>query len=119
MVPGLNLLTFVPFAVRYTAGYSERKGIGAAPQEQPFVPASVKVFINDEQILFEQEPVIYNGAMLLPLRKIAESLGATVKWEPLLNQTVHIEKDKKKLILSLKSNRVLYQRKLFVMEQAQ
>lgn len=54
---------------------------------------------------------------MLPLRKIAESLGATVKWEPLLNQTVHIEKDNKKLILSLKSNRVLYERKLFVMEQ--
>lgn len=88
----------------------------AAPQEQAFVPANIKVFINDKQILFDEEPIISNNAILLPLRKIAESLGATVKWEQSLNM-VFIEKDNKKLSLSLKSNRVLYERKLFVMEQ--
>lgn len=80
----------------------------AAPQEKAFVPANVKVFINDKQILFDEEPIISNSVILLPLRKIAESLGATVKWEQSLNQAL-IEKDNKKLILPLKSNRVLYE----------
>ncbi|TEB14269.1 hypothetical protein Psfp_03020 [Pelotomaculum sp. FP] len=89
----------------------------AGPQEQTFVPANVKVFINKKQILFDEEPIIINNAILLPLREIAESLDATVKWNQSLNQ-VFIEKDDEKLILSLESNRVLYDRKLFVMEQA-
>lgn len=90
----------------------------AASQEQAFVPANVKVFINDKQILFDEEPIIFNNKIMLPLRKVTESLGATVKWEQSLNQ-VFIEKDNQKLILPLKSsNRVYYQRKLFVMEQS-
>lgn len=46
----------------------------AAPQTQSFAPANVKVFIDDKQIFFDEEPVIVNSNTLLPLRKIAESL---------------------------------------------
>ncbi len=88
----------------------------AASQTQSFDPANVKVFIDDKQIIFDEEPVIVNNNILLPLRKIAESLDVTVKWYP--PDKVLITKDDKELVLRLEDTHVLYGRKLFVMEQA-
>lgn len=88
----------------------------AAPQTQSYAPANVKVFIDDKQIIFDEEPVIVNNNILLPLRKIAESLNIKVKWYP-PNQVI-ITKNDKELILRLEDSHVLYGRKLFVMEQA-
>ena len=88
----------------------------AASQTQSFAPANVNVFIDNKQIFFDDEPVIVNNNILLPLRKIAESLNVNVKWYP--PNKVYITKDGKELILRLEDSHVLYGRKLFVMEQA-
>lgn len=117
-----------------TAGYSERNvfmkrfilmsiiilllcsSAQAASQTQSLAPANVKVFIDDKQIILDEERVIVNNIILLPLRKIAESLDATVKWSP-PNKAL-ITKGGKELVITLENTHVVYGRKLFVMEQA-
>ncbi|MBQ7573580.1 MAG: copper amine oxidase N-terminal domain-containing protein [Clostridia bacterium] len=42
----------------------------------------IKVLVNGAQLSFEQEPVIVNDRVLVPMRAIFEALGATVTWVP-------------------------------------
>ena len=42
--------------------------------------SQITVTINDQQIQFDQPPVIIDGRTLVPLRAIFEGLGATVDW---------------------------------------
>jgi hypothetical protein len=44
--------------------------------------ATVRVFVDGEQIAFDQTPVVIGGRVLVPLRGVFEKLGATVEWEP-------------------------------------
>ena len=46
-----------------------------ASAEQP-----ISVHVNGEKLEFDVEPVIMNGRTLVPMRKIFETLGATVSW---------------------------------------
>ena len=46
-----------------------------ASAEQP-----ISVYVNGEKLEFDVEPVIMNGRTLVPMRKIFETLGATVSW---------------------------------------
>jgi len=53
-------------------------------QEQKPIPSNpdeVSVIVNGKALEFSQEPVIENNRVLVPMRKIFESLGATVEWE--------------------------------------
>lgn len=43
--------------------------------------AEVTVFVDGEQVAFDQAPVIENGRTLVPVRAIAEKLGADVSWD--------------------------------------
>ena len=43
-------------------------------------PADVKVLLNGNELSFDQEPVIIGGRVLVPLRRICETLGITVTW---------------------------------------
>lgn len=45
------------------------------------VPRDVSVEISGKRIVFDQEPVLYNSRTMVPMRKIFESLGATVRWD--------------------------------------
>lgn len=38
------------------------------------------VVVNGEEVKFDQGPVLYESVLMLPLRFIAEKLGATVTW---------------------------------------
>ncbi len=42
--------------------------------------SDVKVVLNGEQLSFEQNPVILNDGVLVPMRTIFESMGAEVDW---------------------------------------
>lgn len=42
---------------------------------------NISVFLNGNEIIFDQPPVIQNGRTLVPLRAIFEALGATVDWD--------------------------------------
>lgn len=50
------------------------------PQTQPEKIRDVTVLLDGEKLDFDVEPVIENGRTLVPMRKIFESLGATVYW---------------------------------------
>ncbi len=41
----------------------------------------IKVLLNNKERLFDAEPFIFDSRTLVPLRSIAESLGAKVSWE--------------------------------------
>jgi hypothetical protein len=44
--------------------------------------AAVRVFVNGEQVMFDQPPVVVGSRVLVPLRGIFEKMGATVVWVP-------------------------------------
>lgn len=77
--------------------------------------ANAKVFINEKQLIFDQEPIITNGRILVPVRAIAESLGATVEWQ---DPKVIIKKGAAEIILTINSKMAQREnRKIFFMEQ--
>lgn len=56
-------------------------------------PAAPTVFIDGKQISFEVPPTVVEGTTLVPLRKIFESLGASIEWDA-TSRTLHaIRKD--------------------------
>lgn len=42
---------------------------------------TISVYLHDEKIIFEQEPVLLDGVTLVPFRNIFEKLGYTVGWD--------------------------------------
>lgn len=43
--------------------------------------AQIAIYLNNEQVISEQTPLIVNGRTLLPLRTVFESMGATVDYD--------------------------------------
>jgi hypothetical protein len=58
-----------------------------------------KAFINDEEVVLEAAPYIKNGRTMVPIRFIAESLGAEVGWD---DATKSITIQKEDITISLK-----------------
>jgi len=56
-----------------------------------------------DTVVPDTAPVIVNGKTLLPVRFLAESIGATVKWNE-ETQEIRIENEGKRIILTLGSN---------------
>lgn len=52
----------------------------------PVIPAAgqaaVRVFVDGDQVVFDQPPIIVGARVLVPLRGIFEKMGATVVWIP-------------------------------------
>ncbi len=67
----------------------------------------VSVFINEEKLEFDVEPFITDGRTMVPMRKIFESLGATVEWDNDLEKASSEKGDRK---VSIKIN----EKKLYV-----
>ncbi len=58
-----------------------QEGYGSQlPQVQPEQNKNITVLLNGNKLEFDVFPVIENGRTLVPMRKIFESLGATVYW---------------------------------------
>ncbi len=43
---------------------------------------AVRVFVDGDQVLFDQPPITQGGRVLVPLRGIFEKMGALVEWNP-------------------------------------
>lgn len=62
-----------------------------------FAENNIDVFVNGEEILMESSPKIEEGRTLIPIREVAEALGASVSWNQnsksilIANQEVKIE----------------------------
>lgn len=66
----------------------------------------ISVFFNGEKIIFDQPPVNENGRILVPIRAIAEDMGAEVSWDSNTNATV-ITQLGKKIVLQI-NNHTIY-----------
>lgn len=55
--------------------------------------AATRVILDGKQLTFDVDPVVNNGATLVPLRAIFEAMGATVKWEPDNQRAIAIKGD--------------------------
>ena len=67
----------------------------------------IKLIVDNEDITELSKPVIENGRTLVPVRFIAEKIGATVYWDG-INKTVTIYKDNNKVFLTIDSYVVEY-----------
>lgn len=54
-----------------------------------FAGSPIKLIVNGRQVVCDSPPQIINGRVMVPARNVAESLGATVKWDA-ANQSVII-----------------------------
>lgn len=69
--------------------------------------ASIGVVVNGKQLVFDQEPVISNNRVLVPLRKICDAIGAEVYYEDYYNYaTISIIKDSQ---IALLCNAILFE----------
>lgn len=46
----------------------------------PVQAADITVEVNGEAVVFDQQPIMYNDRVMVPMRALAESLGAEVGW---------------------------------------
>lgn len=65
--------------------------------------SNVTVYLKDQQLTFNQNPVVSNGRVLVPLRGIFEPLGANVQWNS-ETRTVVATKGNKAISLTIGSN---------------
>lgn len=66
-------------------------------------PDKISVVVNENQISFDQQPVIVNERTLVPIRAIFEALGATVDWNS-ETQTITSNRDNISISLTINSN---------------
>jgi hypothetical protein len=52
---------------------------------------SFKIVVNQKRIQADAEPIVVQGRMMVPVRAVAEALGADVSWDP-KSQTATIRK---------------------------
>jgi hypothetical protein len=75
----------------------------------------ISVVINGKNIIFDTRPIIENGRVLVPLRKISETLNVNVKWDP-KERTVTCIKDNMNLKLTIGNNDVIINKKIVTLE---
>ena len=66
----------------------------------PAMAQDVSVYLNNQKMVFDQNPIIENGRTLVPLRSIFEGLGAEVKWNPDI-QEITGTTDEKEILLRI------------------
>lgn len=62
------------------------------------MPAPIKVLVNGKNVLFDQNPKIINGRVMVPMRAILEQMGVLIEWDNSTN-TLTAKKDNKTLLL--------------------
>jgi len=50
--------------------------------------STIKIFINDKEIITDVQPQIIHGRVMVPLRWVVQALGADVKWD---NETMTVK----------------------------
>ncbi len=79
-------------------------------------PANIKVLLDGKIISFDQEPVILKDRVLVPIRKVAELMGANVLWTG-ESEKVVLKKDNTEIIITIGEPSVLVNRQIFFMDQ--
>lgn len=80
-------MNFNAYKVNGGQAYCNTIEIGSTPH--------IKVVINGQIVNFDVPPQVINGRTLVPFRKIFETLGATVEWDPATKTVSGTRKDTK------------------------
>lgn len=72
----------------------------AATKSPAYTKANITVYSHNKKITFPRSPVIVNDVILVPLRDMFNSLGATVYWDE-KTRTVTAQKGQDKVILTI------------------
>lgn len=75
----------------------------------PYSNSKINVTVNGQEIIFDQEPININGRVLVPLRKICDSIGAEIYYEQFDNGL--------EVIKVLKGNSVIFMTKGWISYQ--
>ena len=78
---------------------------GGAPDPGAAAPDGISVTLNGETLSFDTEPMLINDRTMVPMRKIFESLGATVDWDE-STQTVTAKRGGTVIRLKIDSERM-------------
>jgi hypothetical protein len=65
----------------------------------------LSLLVNNEPVLLDQSPVVEDGIVLVPLRGVFESLGATVSWDD-ETKTVFISYGENSVLLQINNNHI-------------
>ena len=71
-----------------------------------FAQDGIKIYVDNEKVLFDVEPFIENGRTLIPLRGVFEKLGAKVDWNKSLQEVV-IKDDNNEIEMILGKDKVI------------
>ncbi len=88
--------------------FYKRGGAVQFGAEPAYVPAetaarTISVTLNGQKLIFDQDPVMENDRVLVPMRKIFEALGADVYWDE-AEQTAIAERNGKIIIIPIGKN---------------
>ncbi|GAB6930707.1 hypothetical protein JCM10914A_46900 [Paenibacillus sp. JCM 10914] len=90
-----------------TKNDSTPKSTPSKPATPTYKASGLKVYVNDQKISFGSEPIFYQNTNLVPLREIAEGLGATVTYDK-ASGTIGVTKNNRKITLTIGSKTVFY-----------
>ena len=77
-----------------------------ASERKPAAERPVTVYVNGVDLYFDTSPAIINGRVLVPMRKIFETLGCEISWDSDTN-TVKANKDTIEIKLTIGENTAL------------
>lgn len=90
---------------------SSKNGTTKSATPKPAAPAyaksGLKVFVNGSLVKFGSEPLVYNNVNLVPLREIAEGMGAEVTWNREA-ASIGVQRGNHKVTLTIGSTTVFY-----------
>lgn len=77
------------------------------PAAPAYKESGLQVYVNGKQVSFESEPLLYENTNLVPLREIAEGMGAALTWDQ-DSGTIGVTKGNHKMTLTIGSTTVFY-----------
>ncbi len=78
---------------------------------------NIRLFVNNEELVCDVEPVIINSRTMVPVRGIFEKLNAEVSWNDMLNQVIITSEDSI-IIITVNSNVAYLNSKIVYLDSA-
>lgn len=77
------------------------------PAAPAYAKSGLKVYVNGGLVKFDSEPLVYNNINLVPLREIAEGMGARVTWNREA-ASIGVQRGNHKITLTIGSKTIYY-----------
>lgn len=86
---------------------SSSKKSASKPATPAYKESGLEVYVNGDKLTFGSQPVIYQNTNLVPLREIAEGLGASISYDK-DSGTIGVSRGTNKITLTIGSKTVFY-----------